>query len=171
MSSRRGYRRRNYNNYVPRAIKYQFVPISINASFTNTNPVLKQVICPSSEVAGMRKVKNFNLQFVANLNQPFLWALVYVPDGASVTNINPEIINATTMPVNAGYTELFAANQWVIGCGTFIEGAINTYKTRMSRNLNSGDTVWLMMFMNGSLAEGTGPVLVNCTGNYAIRYN
>lgn len=175
MSSRRVYRRREYipRMYTPKSAKYQFVPFSINAgipagSDTSTIYGVNSVIVPQSNVAGIRKVKNFYINFTTNSSIPIIFAIVYAPEGANVENLRP---NINQVPSDSyTFTELFEANQWVIGCGSIVNGAVNQFRTRMSRNLNNGDSVFLFLWM----ASGQPPeelTAINATGNYAIRYN
>lgn len=125
-----------------------------------------QLVVPAFTVAGIRKVKNFDVNFVTNSADPLLYALVYLPEGAAPESFIPQI-NSTSSQNK--FTELFAANQWVIACGSISQGAQNRMRTRMSRNLNNGDTVWLYVWrINLSSIED---ISVNATGSYAIKYN
>lgn len=178
MSSRRGYRRRDYvpRNYLSKASKYQFVPFSIQfnwgvAENKPNAPGRVNILVPPSTVSGIRKVKNFNINFVTNSSRPLLFACVYAPEGANVENLKPNIVGLNTSS-GVTFTEMFAANQWVIGCGSIANGAINVWKTRMSRNLNNGDSVYLFVWqLVYDEADIDANVDVNATGNYAIRYN
>lgn len=167
MSKRGGYKRNGYPRYISKGMKYQFVPFCIEALLGSGERV-EQVLVPQSTVQGIRKVKNFNFNVTTNIQFPVLWAIIYLPEGGDIQQIKPN--------TNAGkegnpdarktFVELFAANQWVIGCGTCISGAVQTFKTRMARNLNGGDSVWMILW--SANADGG---YINITGNYAIRYN
>lgn len=173
MSSRRVYRRRDYiPRYVPRASKYQFVPFSINFSLPSDGPTPAQgvgdlhVLVPQSQVAGIRKVKNFSINFATDTPVPLLFAIMYLPEGTTATNTVPRINPSGSADT---FVEMLEANQWVIGCGSIVQGAINQFRTRMSRNLNNGDSVWLYVWK--TQGNDTAERFVNATGNYAIRYN
>lgn len=174
MSSRRGYRRRDYvpRGYISKASKYQFVPFTINFKIPANSSGMSSILVPTSSVAGIRKVKNFNINLVTSCPAPLIFAVVYIPEGGNISSILPNINNA---PQTELFSELFAANQWVIGCGSIISGSLNNWKTRMSRNLNNGDSVYLYVYTHdkeniGAPAEGD-TYEVCATGNYAIRYN
>lgn len=175
MSSRRGYRRRDYipRNYISKASKYQFVPFSIQFNYSTLDPLtpgIINVLVPTSTVAGIRKVKNFNINFVSNTTDPLLFAVLYIPEGADTANLTPNI-NGFNVDGSKVFAELFAANQWVIGCGSIVAGALNNWKTRMSRNLNNGDSVYMFIWQLQPNDRVVSTVKVNATGNYAIRYN
>lgn len=162
-----------YPRYISKGLKYQFVPFSIDANFEGSGR-MNQVLVPQSSVQGIRKVKNFAFSITTSAEIPMLWALVYLPEGGAINTINPQVntgapITGTPEGGNprATFVELFAANQWVIACGTCISGAVQNYRTRMARNLNGGDSVWFICWT----AQGTPAGFVNITGNYAIRYN
>lgn len=161
---------RRYNNrgrYYPRyrsaRTKYQFVPFSMTMNFTGEG--LYQLVVPSFAVAGVRKAKNFNVNFVTSSVDPLLYALVYLPEGAEPNTFQPTI-NTNEAPNT--FTELFAANQWVIACGSISQGAQNKVFTRMSRNLNNGDSIYLYVW---KINNNDDAVAVNATGSYAIKYN
>lgn len=161
--TRRSYRR---NYYRSASQKYQFVPFSVTQNFPSSNVGMRQCIVPSSTVSGIRKVKNFNLNFVTSSEWPLLYAVVYIPDGANPDTLVPNI-NSGTSPNN--FVELFAANQWVVQCGSISQGAQNRSYTRLARNLNNGDSVWLFVWRVN--IDDTTEISVNTTGSYAIKYN
>lgn len=183
MAYRRRYRGNRTATYIPKSVKYQFVPFTVWADFTagvpdgsgTESPTIAQCIVPSSTLSGIRKVKNFTIDFCTDCTFPVLFYLIYLPEGARIQNMtlqanvtNNEAASGNGVSgVNGEFTEMFGANQWVIGCGTLTSGAVTRYKTRLSRNLNGGDTVWLCFT---SISNST-PFRVNATGNYAIRYN
>lgn len=176
MSSRYSRTRRSRNYYVPRKEKYQFVPFSINGQMT-TSRGLTQIICPPSTVSGNRKIKNIGFDITTNSPIPLLYAVFYVPEGGQQTQITPQINEMTSQNLGnpQAFVELFAANQWVIGCGSVTSGAIARFRSRMARNLNNGDFVALLVFTaDQSIPSDANPaysIEMNVTGNYAIKYN
>lgn len=168
----RRYARRRYApaTYRPKREKYQFVPFSMTVnpppSADDKIAGTYQLVVPAFTIAGVRKVKNFDVNFVTNSTDPLLYALVYIPEGAKPESFIPSI-NGTS--AQDKFTELFAANQWVIACGSISQGAQNRLRTRMSRNLNNGDTVWLYVWRINTSSEEF--VAVNATGSYVIKFN
>lgn len=142
----RRYRRRRYYPITRslKAVKYS------SENFTNTFnidlAVPKQyeiTYVYGSEVGGMRKVKNFTANFDTNSAIPFLFALVFVPQGTTIGQLNLPIEDSSHNPL-AG--SLYEPNQNVILAGSF--GGPGTshsrYFTRLARNLNSGDRIILI---------------------------
>ena len=99
------------------------------------------VIVPASDTQGMRKVKHLTISIgntVANANAPIYYAIVYVPQGTDPLPIRTPL---TGVSCNA-----YVANQFVMSCGSvdFDAGPTRIY-TRISRNLNSGDRIMLVL--------------------------
>ena len=97
------------------------------------------VIRPT-DIQGMRKVKH--LTFTLSNAQvaeytPFIYAIVYVPQG-----YQPQPIN---FPSNDSATALYPANQFVMASGV-VDFSAGPCRIRipLSRNLNSGDTIQLI---------------------------
>lgn len=121
---------------------------------------------------GMRKAKNFTLKIACASPQPILWALVYVPQGQNPSNIG---IGTSQAPV-----ALYEPNQNVIMAGTLSmtltpEGgtasstAYNPQisRTRLARNLNSGDAIYLVL---KGAASNSFVSAISVMLNYAITY-
>ena len=97
-------------------------------------------IVPATELQGMRKVKNFTLSFakIGTVAAPMVYALVYTPAGTSLNNLNyPAVDNSVA---------LYEPNQFVISSGLlqWDAGPMRIH-SRLSRNLNSGDTINLIL--------------------------
>lgn len=115
-------------------------------------------VVPANALQGMRKVKHLTVSLTApntgssvgNINALY-WALVYVPQGTSVN------------PLNIGGPSLYEPNQFVLNSGIVDPdaGPIRI-STPLSRNLNSGDSIWLVL---GSTAANTS---INGMVQYAI---
>lgn len=108
---------------------------------------------------GMRKAKNFTLRVLTNAGLPFIWALVYVPQGTSAQPLQ-------TPGAQAG--SLYEPNQNVIMSG-FARSAApqETYRSRLARNLNSGDAI---VFIYKPLFPPQAEFSIHVTLNYAITY-
>jgi hypothetical protein len=143
---RRFYRRRTANKdkysveqtliNTPTSSTWELLPASGNLAAT------RQVgfsILPPTDVQGMRKVKHFTLTFTATVDtQPYYYALVFVPAGYAFQRIN---LPATGIAIGA-----YDANQFVISQGVLdFSGGPLRIRTNLARNLNSGDSVFLVL--------------------------
>lgn len=177
MSSRYVARRKNYyRGYIPKSVKYQFVPFTIQGTIPQNQQFVYKTIVPRSNVAGIRKVKNFDITMSLGIGdsgviEPILYALMYVPEGANVAQIVPQLNQPYFGEANQEppFVEMLAANQWVIGCGCVTTNSTTRYRSRLSRNLNDGDSVVLIFWQTEGVAIDEKHI--NATGNYAIRYN
>lgn len=128
----------------------------------------------ASNVSGMRKVKNFTIEInptLVNANNelvqiPFLWAIVYVPEGQ---NPSPNFGN------NSGGGSLYEPNQNVIMSGTGVTSQSSYRKyTRLARNLNSGDRIYILFRLFDTLNIGANAnykFYMGTSINYAICYS
>ena len=164
---RRGSRRKPYKvvKYSNETQNFQetFVPIPPSQEQPNPprGPYRKAcVIIEPLNAQGMRKVKNITLQIICTLNHPLIWALVYVPQG---TNPNQLQFGSPDEPLS-----LYEPNQNVIMSGVTINGSPRqTWRTRLARNLNSGDGITLIF---DSEIDVNDTFAISCTCNYAITY-
>ena len=89
---------------------------------------------------GMRKVKHVTISLstgppASGVNTAIYWALVYVPEGYSVNPLNG----------NTG-ANFYEPNQFVMACGCNDPDAGPVrIRSPLSRNLNSGDSIWLVV--------------------------
>lgn len=100
-----------------------------------------QLLVPATNVGGMRKVKHLTVSLTTDDSSRSLWwAVVFVPEGYSV---NP--LNGST---GASFYE---PNQFVMaaGCNDPNAGPIRI-RSPLSRNLNAGDSIWLVVGTNGA---------------------
>ena len=115
-----------------------------------------QTIVPPATFQGMRKVKHLTISMGtggAGSGSMLLWALVYVPEGTV-----PGALNY----VSGGASVLYNPNQFVMGCGIFdFDAGPQRVHCPLSRNLNSGDQIML-------LVRGLDSVGINYT--YVVRY-
>lgn len=103
----------------------------------------KVPILPSSDMQGMRKVKHLtfsitNGEWTTTETGPLLYAIVYVPQG-----YNPQDIN---YPAPDSAVPLYDANQYVMSSGALdFGGGPLRIRSPLSRNLNSGDSIYLIL--------------------------
>ena len=106
---------------------------------------------------GKRKCKNFTLSISTKGNSvPLVGVLVYVPEGT-----NP----STLLIGNASQSgaSLYEPNQNVIMQGFLDDAQVYRFKTRLARNLNSGDTIQLIWKPFNTFSE-------NCFFSYTLNY-
>ncbi len=178
--------RRSYGRPV-KTVKYSNETSQLRSVFlTDTgsvaNPMNQAVVAiPPADIQGLRKAKNFTLrlqyQIRGSFNQPnvapIYWALVYVPEGQTAQNINIAGSQSVGQDPMAPVS-FYEPNQNVIMSGVITpDQPVQTNRTRLARNLNSGDTIQLVYhwFTNGNGASGTTDVVerqVVANLNYAI---
>ena len=108
-------------------------------------------IVPSTNVQGMRKVKHLTISFSSASDTRLCYVLVYVPEG-----YDP---NPIRIPQLGYATSLYEPNQYVMSSGTLdFSGGPLRIRTPLSRNLNSGDSIHLIL---AQWDEGTVAVSAN----------
>ena len=112
------------------SIEQNAVTVSTNA--TGDGGV---VIVPPATIQGMRKVKHLTVSMAQNNSgQGVYWAIVYVPQGTT----------PSTIQVDAG--AMYEPNQYVMCCGIFdVDAGPMRVHCPLSRNLNSGDSIYLIL--------------------------
>ena len=145
------YRRRNYKRPRYNRDKYSVEQTLISTPPVNTWPIFEEVgniqssrqiafsMLAPTDIQGMRKVKHFELTFSSSDSvTKFYYALVFVPQGYEPQRIN--------IPFGNYATSAYDANQFVISQGIldFDAGPLRI-KSPLSRNLNSGDSVYLLL--------------------------
>ena len=122
-----------------------------------------ETVVPSSEVEGVRKVKNLTISVAyasSSTQRPIFWALVYVPEGTV-----PNYLNSVG--------DLYQPSQWVLASGILntIEGKSRIY-TPLSKNLNKGDKIVLCLGTEGSsTTTPSAPYDISYLVRYAICFN
>ena len=109
---------------------------------TSTAAASQQIdfpILPPTETQGMRKVKHFTASFFCSDDtSPVAYAIVYVPEGYQV--------NPVRLPAGGNAVELYEPNQFVISSGILdFSGGPLRIRSPLSRNLNSGDSIHLVL--------------------------
>lgn len=184
----RRYRRRRYTLSRPlKTVRYSNETASFNVvktiasgnQYVNGDPI---AIVPSTSVAGTRKAKNFTLRLLLESIAPIRvqWALVFVPQGTTASNLQ----NSTNPDV---FQSLYEPNQNVIMSGMIIASPYailnnipyyspvtpTTFKTRLARNLDSGDSirlVWVAYTPTGDGAPADTNAVLTGQCNFAISY-
>ena len=117
-------------------------------------------VVPPSDENGMRKVKHLTISLTNSTSDTLVlfYALVFVPEGYTPLPIR--------VPTAGSGTYMYASNQFVMSSGVIDFGAgPNRIRTPLSRNLNSGDRIFLIMATN-TTAAAASQVLAQVT--YAI---
>ena len=152
------YRRRRYANKDKYSVEQTSINTPpINAGWTEvpgredatvTTYQYSIAVVPPADIQGMRKVKHLEFT-IANTGQDtfanLYYAIVYVPLGYSPNNLD--------IPITGTAIGLYDPNQYVMSCGVldFNAGPCRV-KTPLSRNLNSGDSIYLILCTPNSSA-------------------
>ena len=155
---------RSYRRSRPlKTVKYSNETYNATVDFTlGANQQATTPLISAIDAQGTRKAKNFTLRFVFAGDIPLMFALVYLPQGQQVGNMT---FGTVAQPLS-----LYEPNQNVILSG-YIPPSSNqapTFRTRLARNLNSGDSIVLIIRAVGSTAISEAHLGVML--NYAISY-
>lgn len=170
MRRARGYSRR-YSRRI-KTVKYSNETSNATGAFVIAEGVQQinlPMIAPTN-VQGTRKCKNFELSLCGgawndsdDTLTPIVWALVYVPEGTEPNSIRQGPL--------ASPASFYEPSQNVIMSGVWPATVTSNYKvkTRLARNLNSGDSIYLLLHTGGPMSNGASKnVIANL--NYAIAY-
>jgi hypothetical protein len=98
------------------------------------------IVVPSTTIEGMRKVKHLTISLSnsGSTANTVYWAIVYVPYGYTANNLRlPD--------PNAGGA-LYEPNQFVMNAGVCdLDAGPTRISTPIARNLNSGDSIYLIL--------------------------
>ena len=165
----RRYRRRKY--YPVRSLKTakysnETEATAVSSTFLSSK-TYKCTFTPGTTVLGTRKVKNFTLSIISNSNISFYFALVFVPEGTIASDINFGYQIDESGILTAA--SLYEPNQNVIISGIFggPSGSVQRFKSRLARNLNSNDTIQLVMRPISNISEAR---IIQASLNYALAY-
>lgn len=133
-------------------------------------------LIPATTAQGTRKVKNLTLKillgpsFNVNKQDPtqktesvgsLAFVVVFVPEGTLPSSIN----------VGDQSVSLYEPNQNVILSGIIDNTQTYTFRTRLARNLNSGDSIYIVLRDNNAVTEDTyTATAAQFMLNYAIAY-
>ena len=170
-SSRR-YKKVRYSNETSTFNINSTIAAESTASFPIYSGVLGKTLVSAAQIQGTRKVKNMTLSIsTSQIPVPVLCTVVYVPQGTDPGSIT---INGSG---NTNPSSLYEPNQNVIM--QFVlnpvydngEGScVQRFKTRLARNLDSGDTIKLVMAPATSMSQQLDNFKVTGTFNYAISF-
>lgn len=170
------YRTRAYRNRrpylrptMPSRSKYSIEQRSFHSTFDSTavNSLYQarvELVAPTT-IQGMRKVKHITLSLTSTAFStgaldidnvyPIYWAIVYVPQGTTIGALNFN-------------NSLYEPNQYVMNCGIVdpSAGPIR-FSSPISRNLNSGDSVYLVI----GTPNGQNVPVIDGVVKYALTLN
>ena len=128
------YKRRYRVNRDKYSVETTCVRLSTGTSILNNLYQDGQLIVPSSATQGMRKVKHLTVSLASSSTRAVIFALVFVPQGYAVNALDGVV----------GHS-LYEPNQFVMctGCIDPDAGPIRI-RCPLSRNLNSGDSIYLV---------------------------
>nr|WEY08166.1 hypothetical protein [Po-Circo-like virus] len=163
-----------------KTVKYSNETYNYSGSLLVNNAAQKgnwhHVLITSIDQQGVRKCKNFELSLTGSpfypsaegqepLQIPIFYALVYVPQGTEPSQINIGAPEAAA--------SLYEPNQNVIMAGVWPGDLTAPFvkKTRLARNLNSGDSIQLILSSPPFDSAGVAyEKMVAVTLNYAISF-
>lgn len=132
------------------------------------------VIVPGTTIEGTRCVKNLTVELCTSYNPVMInnsldnhlptelqhngviyWALVYIPEGYPPQDLHLPDFSTQDPPPNTLTNNLYSGNQFVMSSGLFPASNPRVkIRTPLSRNLNSGDTIALLLrFVNQNNVE------------------
>ena len=154
-ASRRTYKVQKYSN---ETVSYT-ITLNKEPGGKATN---SYIVVPSSTIFGVRKTKNYTLyiDLCSDGNAPatICWALVFVPSGQQPGDLNFSGPNVTAY---------YEPNQNVIASGIATNKELTRVKTRLARNLSSGDYIALIICAP-PFSHYNANITFTC--NYAIAF-
>ena len=142
--------------FVGKRDKYSVEQTAINANVAAGQTTTVAVV-PGIATQGVRKVKHLTISLQSPSDADGVWwALVYVPAGTTASGLNL----TTGGP-------LYEPNQYVMNCGVidFSSGPTRV-SSRVSRNLQSGDQIFLLLQPAASTTLALSGVV-----RYAVCFN
>lgn len=127
--------------------------ITVNTTAVNSLYQGTANLVPSTTIQGMRKVKHLTIEIVNGGTSDYYWAVVYVPQGTSA--------NALFQTSGQLSGSLYEPNQFVLACGLMDVENPHRINTPISRNLNSGDSISIVV---GRITSDTSPMY------FSVRY-
>ena len=151
--------RRKYYKRTPNKDKYSIEQTIINVppseqwtEFPAASPIAASrqwaiSVIPPTELQGTRKVKHFTLSFSSqDINALIYYSLIFVPAGYEPQRIN--------IPETGFAAPAYDANQFIISQGVLdFTGGPLRIKSPLSRNLNSGDSIYLVFAHTGAAVQ------------------
>lgn len=151
--ARYSYRRRNYRaNRDKYSIENTAATIeTAETPINGLNQGTATIVAPT-DIQGMRKIKHITISAssLSTVSLPFYWAIVYVPEGYTANNLSVT-------------DSLYEPNQYVMASGiNDPDAGPIRIRSRLSRNLNSGDSIVLI------IGTQNGTQRLSCLVSYAI---
>ena len=147
-----------------KTVKYSNETSNITSSFKLTaGSQINAPLISSSSIQGIRKAKNFSLKILYAGSEPLIFVLVYVPQGQDV--------KAITRGTYTAPASLYEPNQNVIMSGYIVpnNSQAQTFRTRLARNLNSGDSIQIAICCAGA-SDTVTDANIGISLNYAITF-
>ena len=148
--------RRTYNRSVSRYSPENF---SVHFDFNVGESSHVATVVGPTTTAGIRKVKNFTINVPHVTGNAALWALIYVPEGL---NPAPQL----NIPGAQLAASIYEPNQNIIACGSCLSVG-HIVKSRLARNLGSGDSVILAMKFADALGTAVSYLF---SVSYAVKF-
>lgn len=121
-------------------------------------------IVQSTTQEGVRKAKNISISIAPpsfNSNYSYYWALIYLPEGQTANELSSS-------------NQLYTPSQFVINSGIVtIEQGKMRITSRLARNLNQGDSIYLLLGTNSQFlpaSDALNPTQASYRFNYLVRY-
>lgn len=163
------YRRRYSRSFRGKKDRYSVERTVFNTAFSAGTVAFQNqtsTVVAATSLQGMRKVKHLAIDIIADADRgtdlgtlSFGYALYYVPAGTTVQQPN----------WNQTVGDLMPTNQFVISSGTFTtQNNPVRIRSRLARNLNSGDAIFLTVTNLDDISSNTNPVNIHGFVSYAI---
>ena len=120
-------------------------------------------IVQSTQQEGVRKAKNISISlatpaYAGQANSSFYWALIYLPEGQTANDLSSS-------------NQLYTPSQFVISSGIVSnEQGKMRITSRLARNLNQGDAIYLLIGTNSDLLPSSDLAANTRRFNYLVRY-
>ena len=147
-----------------KTVKYSNETSNITSSFTiAAGSQINAPLVTASSIQGIRKAKNFSLKILYAGTAPLMFVLVYVPQKQGVGSI--------TRGTPQAPASLYEPNQNVIMSGYIVpnNNQAQTFRTRLARNLNSGDSIQIAIAC-ASANDSVTNANIGISLNYAITF-
>lgn len=149
---RRGYGR------MARGSKYSTETMTCRLVWAASSVWAQSMVVGPAQIQGVRKVKNFTVTVPGLTGVEGIWALVYVPEGLTMSQFN--------LPSGDDPKSLYEPNQNVIMAGR-TSNVTQVVRSRLARNLGSGDAIYLGIIVDKA---PTAQVLTYIVVSYAIKF-
>ena len=147
-----------------KTVKYSNETSNITSSFTiKAGSQINAPLISASSIQGIRKAKNFSFKILYAGTAPLMFVLIYVPQDQDV--------KAITRGTYQTPASLYEPNQNVIMSGYIVpnNSQAQTFRTRLARNLNSGDSIQIAIACAGA-NDSVENAMIGISLNYAITF-